>query len=285
MFWKIRESGLKLNKKKCQIGVKSIVFVGHIISSEGVKVGPAKIEAITKMPLPNSVNELQRFLGMITYLRKFIPNLAEVTSPLRTLLKKKVEFKLEKPQLDTIGKLKLLVTTTSCLKIFNPNLQTRLKIDASSKGLGTLLEQNHGTLKWYHVRYASRSLRDYEKRYAQIKKETLSIVLGVQRFHEYLYGRKFTAINDHQPLISIFSKSIVSCPSCIQKFFLRLQKYEFDLKYSPGKTMLVSDTLSRAYIKNSKPEFDENSLIHHVDFVISNLPISNERLEQLKEET
>ena len=98
---------------------------------------------------------------MITYLGKFIPNLAEGTSPLCTLLKKEVEFKLEKPQLDAIGKLKLLVTTTPCLKIFNPNLQTRLKIDASSEGLGALLEQNHRTLtypKCYPVGYASRSL-------------------------------------------------------------------------------------------------------------------------------
>ena len=77
----------------------------------------------------------------------------------------------------------------------------------------------------------------------------------------------------------------MSCPPRIQKFFICLQKYEFDLKYSPRKTMLVSDALIRAYIKNSKPEFDENSLIHHIHFVISNLPISNELLEQLKEET
>ena len=106
MFLKICKSGLKLNKKKCQIGVNSIVFLGHIISSEGVKVDPAKIEAIIKMLLPNSVIELQWFLGMITYLGKFIRNLAEVTSPPCTLLKKEVEFKLEKSQLNAIGKLK-----------------------------------------------------------------------------------------------------------------------------------------------------------------------------------
>ena len=115
VFLKIRKRGLKLNKKKCQIGVKSIVFLGHMISSEDVKVDPSKFGAITKMPLPNSVNELQRFLDFITYLGKFIPNLPEVTSPLHILLKKEVEFKLEKAQLDAIGKLKLLVTTTLCL--------------------------------------------------------------------------------------------------------------------------------------------------------------------------
>ena len=163
-----------------------------------------------------------------------------------------------------------------------------MKIDASPEVLGILLEQNYRTLtypKWYPVEYASRSLRDYEKRYAKIEKETLSIVFDVERFHEYLYGCKLTAINNHQPLKSIFSKSIVSCPLRIQKLSLRLQKYEFDLKYLPGKTMLVSDALSQAYIKNPRPEFDKNRLIHLVYFVISSVPISNKRLEQLKEET
>ena len=286
-FLKILKSGLKRNKKKCQIGVKSIGFLGHVISSEGVKVDPAKIEAITRSPSPTSVAELQQFLGMITYLGNFIPNLAEVTSPLRTLVRE-VEFKLEKPQLDSIRKLKLLVTTTPCLKMVNTNPQTCLKIDTSSERLGALLEQNHGTLtypKWYPVRYASRSLRDYEKHFTQIEKETHSIVFGVERFHEYLYGRKFTVINDLQPLKSIFSKSIVSCSPRVQKLFLSLQKYEFGLKYSPGKIMLVSDALSRSCIKNSKPEFHENSLIHHLHFVSLSLPISNELLEQFKEET
>ena len=80
------ESGLKLNKTKCQIRKQSIVFLGHIISS-GIKIDPWKTEAITKMPLPRSVNELQKFLGMVNYLGKFIPNLAEYTTPLRNLLK------------------------------------------------------------------------------------------------------------------------------------------------------------------------------------------------------
>ena len=123
--------------------------------------------------------------------------------------------------------------------------------------------------------HASRSLWDYKSNYAQIENETLSTVFAIKRFHEYLYGCKFTVINDHQPLQSIFSKAIVSCPPRIHKFFL---------KFSLGKAMLVSDALSRAYIKILKPEFDENNLIHHVHFVIWNLLISNERFKKFKEE-
>ena len=98
----------------------------------------------------------------------------------------------------------------------------------------------------------------------KIEKETLSIVFGVERFHNYLYGWKLTVINDHQPLKSIIGKSDVIWLPHIHKFFLYLNKYEFDLKYSPGETMLVSDALSQTYIKNSNLEFDENSLIYQL---------------------
>ena len=167
-FLKICKSGPKLNNKKCQIGVKTIVFLRHIISSEGVQVNPAKTEPISKMSFPNSVNELQWFIGLVIYLRKFLSNCAEVI--FANLLKKEIKSKLEKHQPDTIEKLKLLVTTTACLKIFNPNLQTTLKLDAISEGLGAILEQDHGTLaypKWYLVAFASGSLRDNEKCYDQ----------------------------------------------------------------------------------------------------------------------
>ena len=137
---KVRESGLRLNKNKCQFCKNSIVFLGHIISSEGIRVDPSKTDAITKMSVPQSLTELQRFLGMVNYLSKFIPNLAEVTAPLRVLLKKDVVFKLQKFQLDVIEKLKTLITSAPILKSFDSNLPTRLKTDASSEGLGALLE-------------------------------------------------------------------------------------------------------------------------------------------------
>ena len=137
---KVRESGLKLNKNKCQFCKNSIVFLGHIISSEGIRVDPSKTDAITKMSVPQSLTELQRFLGMLKYLAKFIPNFAEVNARLRVLLKKDVVFKLQKSQLDVIEKLKTLITSAPILKSFDSNLPTRLKTDASSEGLGALLE-------------------------------------------------------------------------------------------------------------------------------------------------
>ena len=81
------------------------------------------------------------------------------------------------------------------------------------------------------IGYLWRDLRDYEKRYAQIEKGIISIIFGVERFHDYLYGRRFIVISDHKPLNSIFNSSIMSCPPGIRKIFLSLQKYDFELQY------------------------------------------------------
>ena len=246
MVWNL----IRINDK-CQFCKNSIVFLGHIISSEGIRVDPSKTDAITKISVRQSLLELQRFLGMVNYLGKFISNLAEVTAPLRALSKKDVAFNLQKPQLDAIEKLKTLITSAPILKIFDLNLPTRLKIDTSSEGVRVLLEQNHVSLKnlnWHPTGYSSCAFRYYEKQYIQIEKETLSIDFGKESFHEYLYGHTFTIINDHQPLKSNFSRSIVTCLPRIPKFFLRLHKYGFQLEYVAGKEMLVSDALNRSYL-------------------------------------
>ena len=285
---RIRQSGLKLNQSKCIFTLKSLTFLGHIISADGVKPDPTKVNAIKDMPIPKSKIDLQRFLGMVNYVAKFVPNLSQMTAPLRILLKKDVQFILQKPQIDAIAELKCLITTSPCLKFFHPNLPTRLRPDASSEGLGALLEQNHGSEndeKWHPIAYASRALQPFEQRHAQIEKEVLSVVFGTERFHEYLYGRHFTVYNDHQPLKSIFSKSIVDCPPRIQRFFLKLQKYDFNLEYAPGKTMVVSDALSRAYINDNTTEIPEAQLIHQVISTFQLLPISKSRLVQLQQET
>ena len=266
---------MELNNAKCQIRKQSTVFLKRIISSEGIKIDNSKTEAITKIPLPRSINGLRRFLGMVNYLGKFIPNLTEHTTLVCNLLKKDAVCELQNPKLDIIKNFKTLVTSAPYLKIFDSKLPTHLQTDPSLVELGAFLEQNYGTVdtkKWHPIAYSSRVLRDYEKRYAQVEKETLSIASGIERFLEYLYGRRFIVINDHKPLKSIFNRSIISCPPCIQKFCLSLQMYEFELQYSPGKDMLVSVTLSRSHLSRSDTKFTEqfNPPCH---FVLLNLPI------------
>ena len=126
--------------------------MGHIISSDGIRVDPSKTDSITlRILYHNPLMNFKHFFGMVNYLGKIIPNLVEVTAPLQALLRKNVTFNLQNPQLSAIEKLKTLITSAPILNVFNPNLPTRSKIDASSEGLGALLEQNHGLLGDSHI--------------------------------------------------------------------------------------------------------------------------------------
>jgi hypothetical protein len=117
-----------------------------------------------------------------------------------------------------------------------------------------------------------------EQNYAQIEKETLAIVFGTHRFHDYLYGKRFKVETDHKPLQPIFAKSIIKAPPRIQRFLLRLQRYDFDVEFTPGKYLYIVDTLSRAYLSEiSESEIPEVEYQKHC--VVSNLPISSAKFQ------
>ena len=264
--------------------MSEITFLGHNISADGIKPDYRKVTAIRNMPEPTNKQELQRFLGMINYLGKFIPNLAQKTTPLRNLLKKDIVFALEKPQRDAIAELKEIVTSHPVLKFYDPNLPLRLRTDASTDGLGGMLEQKMGD-QWHPIAFASRSLTSAERNYSAIESETLSIVFGCERFHDYVYGRPFQVVNDHLPLKSIFNKSITSCPPRIQRSFLRLQRYDFVLEHTSGKNMVVADTLSRASLPSTLGEIPSDDMNFYVHSVVMNLQISSKRMKQFQLET
>ena len=117
-----------------------------------------------------------------------------------------------------------------------------------------------------------------ERNYAQIEKETLVIVFGTEKFHEYLYGKKFVIETDHKPLQPIFAKSITKASPRIQRFLLRLQRYDSDAEFTPGKYLFIADALSRAYLSDI-PKSEIPEIEYHVHFVISNLPISRSKFQ------
>ncbi|CAC5404986.1 unnamed protein product [Mytilus coruscus] len=132
------------------------------------------------------------------------------------------------------------------------------------------------------VEYASRALTDTETRYAQIEKEILSVIFGLENFHSYTYGRTVNVTSDHKPLESIMKKPLHVPPKRLQRMLLRLEKYDIILQYRPGKEMYLADTLSRAYLKETLDiTADEKESINMID----DLPISDERNFELQEHT
>ena len=120
------------------------------------------VKAVLNMPIPVNKSELQRFLGMINYLAKFVPDLSTITAPLRMLLQKDINFIMETQQVEAILKLKQLITTPPILQFYNPSARLRVRTDASGEGLGAVLEQMSET-DWHPVAYASRSTTKAEK--------------------------------------------------------------------------------------------------------------------------
>ena len=280
----IRKSGMKLNKTKCVFSAREITFLGHTLTDVGIKPDLRKVTAITEMPNPQSKEDLRRFLGMVNYLAKFVPDLSDITAPLRELLEKDAQWCFEAAHKNAIEWLKSIITSEPVLKYFDPQLPTKVSTDASKSGLGATLEQKHGD-KWCPVAFASRALTQAEYNYCPIEKETLSVLFGCEKFHEFVYGQVFEIENDHQPLKSIFNKPISKAPPRIQRFLLRLYRYDFTLNYIPGKNMVVSDALSRAYLKDQKPEISDAEMDYMIHSVISSLPISDEKLKQFQTET
>ena len=212
------------------------------ITSEELFPDEKKTEVIKNMPYPTNVKELQRFLGMVNYLRKFIPNLN-----LRKLLEKDIKWCFDNIHIKEIDTLKSLIIKPSILKFYNPNLSTKILCDASQKELGVVLEQQHENI-WHPIGYASRTLTSTEQNYCYLS----SIVFACQKFHNLIYRKKFYVFNDHLSLKSIFNKSILKAPPRIQIFLLCLQRYDFEMHYIQGKLLTIADTLSRASLKDSK---------------------------------
>ena len=150
----VRRSGLKRNRAKCQFNQGQLIFLGHTISNERIAPDAKRIETITDMSEPKNQNEqLQRFLGMITYLGKFLANLSTKTAPLRVLEKDTI-WSFNKPQRDTFQDLKKMITQSPILKYFDPKLPIKTLSDASAQGLGALLEQLHEN-EWHPIAFAS----------------------------------------------------------------------------------------------------------------------------------
>ena len=160
-----REWNLKLNKDKCRFRVSEVSYVGHLLSADGVKPDPLKVEAIKAMPPPGDREELQRFLGVVTYLSKFIPNMSQKSDPLRQLLQKDVEWSRGQAENEAFEILKTAISSTPVLKFKDPKEPVSLSVDASSKGLGAVILQNNQP-----VAYASKALTESQQNYAHMRR-------------------------------------------------------------------------------------------------------------------
>ena len=234
--------GLCLSSKKLELGRDRVSFFGAIYSREGVKPDPWKIQGIEEMTALETKQQLQSFLGMVTYMGNFIPHLSHQTELLRQLLKKDVTFYWDDQLTWSFQEIKHLLkrATSKLLGYYDRRKEVIVLVDASLRGLGACLIQDGKP-----IAFASKSLTGVESRYANIKRELLTIVFACIQFNTYLQGRRFTVQSDHKPLEMIHLKNMHNTPPRLQRMLLQLQKYDMKIEYNPGSEMLLADALSR----------------------------------------
>ncbi|UYV68140.1 hypothetical protein LAZ67_5003163, partial [Cordylochernes scorpioides] len=253
VFRCLRESNLRLNDKKCRFAFEELEILGYITSKHGIKPAEHNIKAVRNFPRPKKVKEVQSFLGMCSYYRKFIKDFSKIADPLTNLIKKSVSFTWTERQEEAFQTLKTALLSPPILGHFNPNAPTYVHTDASNIGIGATLVQDIGGEEKV-ISYLSRTLSKAEQNYSTTEKECLAVVWSMSKLRPYLYGRHFKIVTDHHALCWL--KNLKDPTGRLARWALKIQEYDFDIIHKSGKKHLDADGLSRGPLPET--DWDED---------------------------
>ena len=242
VFKKLRSANLKLNPKKCTLFAREVIYLGHIVGQNGISADPKKVEAISTWPVPTTVKDVRRFLGLCSYYRRFIFNFAEMAKPLHRLTEKDVRFEWTSECQNAFSSLKAALKDAPVLKYPDTNKPYILDTDASKVGLGAVLSQEVEGRE-HVIAYYSRSLSRQESNYCTTRRELLAAVSAIEHFSPYLYGVDFLLRTDHSALQWLLQ--FKNPKDQMARWLEKLQPYNFTIAYRPGVKHGNADALSR----------------------------------------
>ena len=248
VFETLTNSGLRLKLTKCHFAKKEIEYLGHIISEKGVSPDKNKIISVRDFPTPLNVKQLQSFLGLANYYRKFIRAFAEKVHPLTELTKKKSKWIWGDEQSKAFDCIKQCLLTEPVLSYPDFTKEFIVHTDASGFGIGAVLTQiqnptHSDDFNEVVIAYTSKHLKENQTKWSTTEKEAYAIVHAVTVFKPYLYGTKFSVITDHRPLQWLMSKEEPT--GRLARWALLLQEYQIVIGYRAGKSHQNADCLSR----------------------------------------
>ena len=282
---RLKEYNIHLNGTKCEMFKTELNYLGHRITAEGIHPTEEKIQAIRNMKRPEDVKELQSMLGIINFYRRFLPNLSTQLQPLNQLLQKDARWKWTPACEMVFKKLKTALSEKDVLVHYDEKKPIKLSCDASAYGLGAVISHVMSDGSERPIAFASRTMTPTERNYAQVEREGLSIVFGLRKFNQYLYGRPFTLITDHQALTSLLGPHTAVPPLAaarMQRWALMLAAYSYKIEYRRSELHGNADALSRlvkgASVIEEPDQAEEDSVFSFVE----ELPLT---AQEIKEET
>jgi transposase InsO family protein len=250
LFQRLQAAGLVINREKCVFGVPEVDFLGHHVSAAGVSPIASRVTAINDHPRPTTVKELQGFLGVINFYRRFIPAAAHILKPLTDQLKGGPKPAASIPWTEAMQAAfaAAKAALAGCVKLIHPlpGAEISLLVDASADHIGAALQQRpHPTAPWRPLGFFSRKLDAAQVKYSAFDRELLACVSGFRHFRHMLEGRNFTIYTDHKPLTYALSRTSDPWSARQARQLSYLAEHTADIRHISGEDNVVADTLSR----------------------------------------
>lgn len=240
----MHENCLQIQPSKCVFFKARLEFIGYEISVEGVSPSKRHTDAISNYPVPKTVHDVHRFLGLAGFFRRFICNFSLIAKPLSDLIKKDTVFKFQSAELTAFQTLQTKLASAPVLKIYDHNLDTELHTDASKIGFGAILLQRQTSGDLHPVSFFSKRSTEAESRKHSFELEALAVIYAIKRFHVYLHGIPFKIITDCLSFKQTLQKK--DSNSQVMRWSLFLENYDYEIIQRDGTRMRHVDALSRA---------------------------------------
>ena len=256
---RLEDAGFRCRIDKSYFMQKSVIYLGHEVSAQGIRPVDSKVGTLVEAPYPCDREQLISFLGAVQYYARYLPNMATVIEPLNRLRPTSAKWVFGEKEKQAYQDLKKMLVSDRVLTFYNPELPLVVDSDASSVGLGGVLSHIMPNGEEKPIEFASRTMTSAERRYSQIDREALSIVWSLKKFHKYLYARPFTLRTDHEPLKFIFHphKGIPEMIiSRLQRWAIILSCYDYTIQFRPTGKHSNADVCSRFPLPNPGADKD-----------------------------
>ena len=245
VFSRIKAAGLKLNPSKCHLARNHVVFLGHVISQQGLQPDPKNTEKVRKWPTPQSASEVRAFVGLCSYYRRFVRNFAKHAAPLNHLMGKYVAFEWTVDCETSFTYLKDMLSSAPIVALPDFSVPFKVFTDASKEAVGAVLAQVKEGVE-HVVAYASQTLNQTQRRWSTFDRELWAVVWAVREFRHYIGLTSFTIVTDHRPLLSLRRMTLDHDPTGRRgRWILELDPLNWDIVYKDGQRHMNVGALSR----------------------------------------